>query len=114
MEKIIIVGCGEYMDATYGCPGEWRCLKAANLGEGFIKTQSQVTGFIRCECPGRTLISTIKMQIKLSGIAPDKIYLATCLAHSKPGCPYTATTKRVKMLETALDIEVISGTHDYH
>ena len=34
MDKIAIVGCGAYMDDGYGCPGEWRCLKAASLGEG--------------------------------------------------------------------------------
>jgi hypothetical protein len=29
MKKVAIVGCGSYMDSGYGCPGEWRCLKAA-------------------------------------------------------------------------------------
>ena len=34
MKNVIIVGCGAYMDSGYGCPGEWRCMKAAGLGEG--------------------------------------------------------------------------------
>ena len=42
MEKIVIVGCGAYMDSGYGCPGEWRCLKAAALGEGHFDEPTQV------------------------------------------------------------------------
>ncbi len=34
MKTVAIVGCGAYMDSGYGCAGEWRCLKAAALGEG--------------------------------------------------------------------------------
>ena len=34
MRKVAVIGCGAYMDSGYGCPGEWRCLKAAALGEG--------------------------------------------------------------------------------
>ena len=34
MKKIGIIGCGSYMDSGYGCPGEWRCLKAAAVGDG--------------------------------------------------------------------------------
>jgi hypothetical protein len=43
MEKVAIVGCGAYMDSGYGCPGEWRCLKAAALGEGSFENPSLVT-----------------------------------------------------------------------
>ncbi|MCJ7539316.1 MAG: hypothetical protein MUO88_06590 [Desulfobacterales bacterium] len=42
MEKIAIIGCGAYMDSGYGCAGEWRCLKAAALGEGEIEEPSSV------------------------------------------------------------------------
>ena len=34
MKKVAIIGCGAYMNSGYGCPGEWRCLKAAAVGEG--------------------------------------------------------------------------------
>ena len=34
MEKVAVVGCGTYMDQGHGCPGEWRCLKAASEGDG--------------------------------------------------------------------------------
>ena len=53
MKKVAIVGCGAYMDSGYGCPGEWRCLKAAALGEHSFDEPSQVVAFIKCECPGR-------------------------------------------------------------
>jgi hypothetical protein len=39
MKKVMVVGCGAYMDSGYGCPGEWRCLKAATLGEGSFDEQ---------------------------------------------------------------------------
>ena len=42
MEKVVVVGCGAYMDSGHGCPGEWRCLKAAALGEGTFENPSQV------------------------------------------------------------------------
>ena len=38
MKKVMIIGCGSYMDSGYGCPGEWRCLKAAGLGKGPLKS----------------------------------------------------------------------------
>ncbi len=44
----MVVGCGAYMDSGYGCPGEWRCLKAASLGEGNFDEASQVVGFVKC------------------------------------------------------------------
>ncbi|MDH3964478.1 MAG: CGGC domain-containing protein, partial [Deltaproteobacteria bacterium] len=42
MKKVMVVGCGAYMDSGYGCAGEWRCLKAAALGEGKFDEPSQV------------------------------------------------------------------------
>jgi len=56
MKKVAIIGCGAYMDNGYGCPGEWRCLKAAALGDGTFEEPSQVISFLKCECPGRPLI----------------------------------------------------------
>ncbi|CAO0823684.1 hypothetical protein DFAR_3840005 [Desulfarculales bacterium] len=34
MKRVAVIGCGSYMNAGYGYPGEWRYLKAAALGEG--------------------------------------------------------------------------------
>ena len=114
MEKVAIVGCGSYMDSGYGCPGEWRCLKAAALGEGQFPEPSQVMAFVRCECPGRTVAPNMGMAMKLSELKPDMIYLSTCLADAKPGCPYTKAKDLAKILEDKTGIKVVLGTHDYH
>lgn len=114
MKKIAVVGCGAYMDSGYGCPGEWRCLKAAALGEGKIEEPSSVVAFIKCECPGRTLVPNTGMAIKLSEIKPDVIYLSTCLANAKPDCPYSSAEEKAKMIEGKTGIKVVLGTHDYH
>ena len=114
MEKVAIVGCGAYMDSGYGCPGEWRCLKAAALGEGHFEEPSQVIAFIKCQCPGRTTASNTGMAMKLSEIKPDKIYLSSCLKNAKPGCPYSSAEEFSELLENTTGIKVSSGTHDYH
>lgn len=114
MEKVAVVGCGSYMDQGYGCPGEWRCLKAASLGDGTFQSPSQVVAFIKCECPGRAVLPGIGMAMKLSEIEPDKIYLSSCLANATPGCPYTSAQDLAGMIAEKTGIEVITGTHNYH
>ena len=114
MEKVAIVGCGAYMDSGYGCPGEWRCLKAAALGDGKIENPSQVIAFVKCECPGRSLASNMGMAMKLSEMKPDKIYLSSCLANAAPGCPYSNAEELATILENKTGIAVTLGTHDYH
>ncbi|MFC1535082.1 CGGC domain-containing protein [Thermodesulfobacteriota bacterium] len=114
MEKIAIIGCGAYMDNGYGCPGEWRCLKAAALGEGNFNEPSQVTALVRCECPGRTIAPNMGMAVKLSEIKPDSIYLSSCLVNATPGCPYSNAEELAKILENKTGVKVILGTHDYH
>ena len=113
MKKVMIVGCGAYMDSGYGCPGEWRCLKAAAFGEHSFDEPVQVIAFTRCECPGRTIFPNLKMAMKLSEIKPDVIHLSTCLADSKPGCPYGGAEEFAKIIEGKTGIKVIAGTHDY-
>ncbi len=114
MKKVTIIGCGAYMDSGYGCPGEWRCLKAASLGDGQFEGESHVTAFIRCECPGRTTMPTLGMSIRLSEIKPDVIHLSSCLANARPECPYISAEALAKMLENNTGIKVVLGTHDYH
>ncbi len=114
MEKVAVIGCGAYMDSGYGCPGEWRCLKAANLGEGNFKKPVQVVAFVKCECPGRALVPTIGMAMKLSEVKPDKIHLSSCLVNAKPGCPYSSPEEFATILKGNTGIEVVQGTHDYH
>ncbi len=114
MKKVFILGCGSYMDNGYGCSAEWRCLKAAALGEGNFNEPVQVVGFSRCECPGRTLVSNIGVAVKMSGIHPDEIYFSTCLAQAKPGCPFGSADEFASLIEEKTGIKVILGTHNYH
>ncbi len=114
MKKVAVVGCGAYMDNGYGCPGEWRCLKAASLGEGKFDESSSVISFVKCECPGRALVPAIGMAMKLSEIKPDMIYLSSCLVNAKPDCPYSSAEEMAKMIEGKTGITVVMGTHDYH
>jgi len=114
MKKVAIIGCGAYMDSGYGCPGEWRCLKAASLGDHKFDEASQVVSFIKCECPGRALVPTVGMSMKLSEVKPDKIYLSSCLVNAKPGCPYSNADEMASIISKNFGVEVIQGTHDYH
>ncbi len=114
MKKVMVVGCGAYMDAGYGCPGEWRCLKAAGLGEGEFEEESRVVGFVKCECPGRATMPTIGMTMKLSETKPDVIHLSSCMVNAKPDCPYATVDEKIKMIEGKTGIKVVRGTHDYH
>lgn len=114
MKKVAIVGCGAYMDAGYGCPGEWRCLKAAQLGEGSFDEPSQVVAFVKCECPGRAVVPTIGMAAKLSQLKPDTVYLSSCLAGAKPACPYASADEMAQIITDKTGIPVVKGTHDYH
>ena len=112
MEKVAIVGCGAYMDSGYGCAGEWRCLKAAAFGEGSFENASQVLAFVKCECPGRSLVANMGLAIKMLEIKPDKIYLSSCFANAKPSCPYSEAQEIAKILENKTGIPVLLGTHD--
>jgi predicted metal-binding protein len=114
MKKVAVIGCGAYMDSGYGCPGEWRCLKAASLGEGNFDEASQVVSFVKCECPGRALVPTVGMAMKLSEIKPEKIYLSSCLVNAKPGCPYSNADEMANIISNKFGVEVVKGTHDYH
>jgi predicted metal-binding protein len=102
------------MDSGYGCPGEWRCLKAAALGEGQFEGPSQVIAFIKCECPARALLPTAGMAMKLSAIKPDKIFLSSCLVNAKPGCPYASADEMAALIANKFGLPVVQGTHDYH
>jgi len=114
MKKVVIIGCGAYMDSGYGCPGEWRCLKAAALGEGNFPEPVQVIGHVKCECPGRSLAPNVGMTIKLSEIKPDQIYLSTCLVNAKPECPYATAEEFAQIITAKTGIDVVLTTHEYH
>ena len=102
------------MDNGYGCPGEWRCLKAAALGEGTFEGSVSVVAFVRCDCPGRTLVPNLGMAFKLSELKPDAVYLSSCLVNAKPKCPHMTPEELAKMIENKIGLPVVLGTHDYH
>ncbi|MCP4723635.1 MAG: CGGC domain-containing protein [bacterium] len=114
MKKVAIVGCGEYMDSGYGCPGEWRCLKSAALGEGEFDEVSQVVAFFKCSCPGRSVPPNLGMAIKLSEIKPDAIHLSSCLVNSVPKCPYFTPEELAEHITNKTGIPVVLRTHYYH
>jgi len=102
------------MDTGYGCPGEWRCLKAAALGEGNFDEPVQVVHFLKCHCPGRNTVPNLGMAAQVSELKPDLVYLSSCLATAKPGCPYFTPEELASMIESKTGIKVIVGTHNYH
>jgi len=114
MKKAMLVGCGAYMDSGYGCPGEWRCLKAAALGEGSFTEPVQVISFVKCHCPGRSLVANVGMAMKLAETKPEAIYLSSCLAKAKPACPYSTAEEIAQLIQGKTGIPVILGTHEYH
>ena len=114
MKKVSVVGCGAYMDSGYGCPGEWRCLKAAALGEGEFGQPVQVIALVKCVCPGRTVAPNLDMASRLSEIKPEAVYLSTCLVNAKPNCPYVSPDELAEIITAKTGLPVIKGTHDYH
>ena len=113
MKNVIIVGCSSYMDSGYGCPGEWRCLKAAGMGDGEFAEPVIVMGFVRCSCPGRSTASNVGTTAEISGVKPDAIYLSTCMAGAKPSCPYSTPEEMAEIITAKTGIPVKLGTHDY-
>ena len=114
MRKIAVIGCGAYMDSGYGCPGEWRCLKAAALGEGRFTEPSSVIAFLKCQCPGRSTATNLSMAARLSELKPDAVHLSSCLVKAEPGCPYFKPEELASLIEEKTSLEVILGSHDYH
>jgi len=114
MKKVAIIGCGTYMDSGYGCPGEWRCLKASSFGEGKFESPSSVVAFVKCECPGRSVATNTGMAIKLSQVKPDVIHLSSCMVNAKPACPYANAEEMAKIIQGKTGIPVVLGTHEYH
>ena len=101
------------MSTGTACPGDWKCFKAANKGEGKFTEQSEITAFVRCDCPGRTVIPNVITAIKLSGEKPDEIKLSSCMAVAKPACPTLNMEQIAAMLTEKTGIPVSMGTHEY-
>ena len=114
MKKVAIIACGAYMDSGYGCPGEWRCLKAAAQGDGQFSEAMQVTAFVKCECPGRSAVNNLGMALQLSEIKPDLVHISSCMSNAKPSCPYASSDEFADMIRSKTGLAVVLGTHDYH
>ncbi|MCF8012435.1 MAG: CGGC domain-containing protein [Clostridiales bacterium] len=111
--RVLIVACGAYVSEGYGCPGEWKCLKAAADKEGHFSEydEAKVVGFLNCECPGRTLISNIKCVKK--NVDFDVVHFSTCTVNAWPGCPYMDIDELAKKIENTFGVKVVKGTHQY-
>ncbi|MFH1033122.1 MAG: CGGC domain-containing protein [Pseudomonadota bacterium] len=114
MKKVAVIGCGSYMDSGYGCPGEWRCLKAAALGEGKFTEPMQVVAMVKCECPGRATVPNLGHMMKMADLRPEAVYLSSCMVGAKPDCPYMALEDKVAFIQEKTGLPVIKGTHEYH
>jgi predicted metal-binding protein len=113
MQKALIVGCGAYMSHCHACPGDWKCYKAATLGDGEFKQPTQVIGFVRCECPGRATMPNVGLTIKASEMKPDVILLSTCTVKPRPACPYLKPEDLAASIREKTGIPVAMGTHAY-
>lgn len=102
------------MDTGYGCPGEWRCLKAAALGEGSFEEPSSVIAFLKCQCPGRNTVPNLGMAVRLSELEPDVVHLSSCLVNGQPGCPYFKPEELASLIEEKTSFKVTLGSHHYH
>ncbi|SHJ71162.1 CGGC domain-containing protein [Desulfofundulus thermosubterraneus] len=113
MVNVLIVSCGSYLSQGYGCPGEWKCFKAARDREGNFKDYDavNVVGFLACECPGRSLIPNIGCVKK--NVDFDVIHLSTCMVNAWPACPYRDVDELAKKITEKFGVKVVKGTHDY-
>jgi len=113
MKTAVIVGCGAYLENAHACPGDWKCFKAAAMGDGQFREPHQVIAFVRCQCPGRTAVANTGFAIKLAEIKPDTIYLSTCMIKAQPGCPYGKPEELARILQEKTGVPVVLGTHEY-
>ncbi len=45
---------------------------------------------------------------------PEAVYLSSCLANTRPGCPYAAGEDLAKKSENETCLTAIRGAHEYH
>ena len=114
MEKVLIVGCGAYMDSGYGCPGEWRCLKAASCGDGDFDEPVNVAAFVKCECPGRSAAPNVGLAVKAADAGISEVRLSTCFVKGMPACPYATPEEFAEIIAAKTGLPVELGTHQYH
>lgn len=111
--NILVIGCGSYMDAGYGCPGEYKCISAVKEKNGqFAQYDNPViVGFLRCQCPGRATISNIGMVMK--NVHVDAVHLSNCMVKAKPMCKNHDFEEFQRIVEDKYGIKCVLGTHAY-
>ncbi len=111
--NILVIGCGSYMDAGYGCPGEYKCINAVREKNGeFARYENPViVGFLRCSCPGRATISNIGEVMK--NVKVDAVHLSNCMVKAVPMCKNHDFEQFKKIVEEKYGIPCIPGTHAY-
>ena len=113
MENVLVIGCGSYIDSVASCPGDWKCFKAARLGDGFFTDQTNILALIRCSCPGRAILSNIKVTMKFLDTQVDRIHISTCMAFAYPNCNYMDMQKLAKNIAEEYGVPVTMGSHKY-
>ncbi len=115
MPRVLLVGCGSYMENSYDCPGDWKCLTAAAEKRAQFSDYDEdvkVVGFMRCKCPGRALVNNVGVAKKRSDF--DVIHITNCMAKAVPLCKNHDLEQLPKMLEEKTGAKVVVGTHDFY
>lgn len=113
MPKVLIVACGSYAETSNPCVGDWKCLYSAAEKKGPFAEYSdevKVVGFLRCKCPGRSLVANIAMAKEKTDF--EVVHLANCLVKAKPACKNHDLDELVKMIQEKTGAKVVLGTHD--
>mgnify|MGYP005843557077 CR=1 FL=1 len=117
MKKIAILACDNIRKKNL-CPGDVRCLVAANRNEGEFERYKDegvaVLGIIDCgECEGnksRAVLSlaVLKGPLALLNEKLDAIHIGTCMMNF---CP--RKDDLLKVIKERAGIEIVEGTHKY-
>ncbi len=112
-KRVLLIGCGSYMDDSYDCAADWKCLTAAAEKRGAFKDYDdvKVVGFLRCRCPGRALVNNAA--VTKNRTEYDIIHITNCMAKAMPMCKNHNMEELPKMLEEKTGVKVIVGTHDF-
>jgi len=114
MPRVLIVGCGSYMNDSYDCAADWKCLTAASEKRATFKDyddEVKVVGFLRCTCPGRALVNNAGVTKKRTDF--DVIHISNCMAKAVPMCKNHDMEALPRMLEEKTGAKVVVGTHDF-
>jgi len=113
MPKVLIVACGAYAETSNACVGDWKCLASAAEKRGPFAEypdEVKVVGFLKCKCPGRSLVPNIAMAKEKTGF--EVVHLTNCFFKPKPACKNHDLDELVKMIQEKTGAQVVMGTHN--